>query len=140
MSCCHTLSSSMLFPTTPPFSPPWRPAAAVLDPAFFRLLLSGRVWEPGRFSGDREEGKEWACSTGWRGSVLQKIRQTQFIFSAIYQKVKHTVHEFIDPVLAKTSPKRLFSMSENERFSLIFAKTASINSGKVETPSTQIRG
>jgi hypothetical protein len=39
------------------------------------------------------------------------------------------VPEFIDPVLAKTSPKRSFSMTENERFGLAFAKTGSINSG-----------
>ncbi len=37
--------------------------------------------------------------------------------------------EFIDPFFAKTSPKRLFSISENERFGLVFAKTGSVNSG-----------
>jgi hypothetical protein len=39
------------------------------------------------------------------------------------------VPEFIDPVFTKTSPKRSFSMSENERFGLVFAKTGSIISG-----------
>jgi hypothetical protein len=39
------------------------------------------------------------------------------------------VPEFIDPVLAKTSRKRSFSITENERFGLVFAKTGSINSG-----------
>jgi hypothetical protein len=39
------------------------------------------------------------------------------------------VPEFIDPVFAKTSPKRAFSMAENERFGVVFAKTGSINSG-----------
>ncbi len=34
-----------------------------------------------------------------------------------------------DPVFAKTSPKRSFSMSENERFGLVFAKTGLINAG-----------
>jgi len=38
---------------------------------------------------------------------------------------KNTVPEFIDPVFAKTSPKKI----ENERFGLVFAKTGSINSG-----------
>jgi hypothetical protein len=38
-----------------------------------------------------------------------------------------SVPEFIDPVFAKTSPKRWFSMTENERFGL--AKTGSRNSG-----------
>ena len=40
-----------------------------------------------------------------------------------------TVLEFIDPVFEKTSPKRSFSMTENDRFGLVFAKTGSINSG-----------
>jgi hypothetical protein len=39
------------------------------------------------------------------------------------------VPEFIDPVFAKTSPKRSFLVIENERFRLVFAKTGSINSG-----------
>ncbi len=37
--------------------------------------------------------------------------------------------EFIDPVFMKTGLKRSFSMTENERFGLVFAKTVSINSG-----------
>ncbi len=41
------------------------------------------------------------------------------------------VPEFIDPVLAKTSPKRSFSMTEKERFGLLFANTGSIISGTV---------
>ncbi len=40
-----------------------------------------------------------------------------------------TVPEFIDPVFAKTSRKRAFSMTKNERFGLVFTKTGSINSG-----------
>ncbi len=39
--------------------------------------------------------------------------------------------EFIDPVFAKTSPKRSFSVMQNERFGLVFAKTGSIISGIV---------
>ncbi len=38
--------------------------------------------------------------------------------------------KFIDAIFAKTSPKRAFSMTKNERFSLVFMKTRSINSGK----------
>jgi hypothetical protein len=38
----------------------------------------------------------------------------------------------IDPVFAKTSPKRSFSISENERVRLVSAKTGSINSGREE--------
>jgi hypothetical protein len=43
--------------------------------------------------------------------------------------VQTPVPEFIDPVFAKTSPKRSFSMTEKERFGLAFAKSGSINSG-----------
>ncbi len=39
------------------------------------------------------------------------------------------VPEFIDPVFGKTSPIRSFSVRQNERFGLVFAKTGSINSG-----------
>jgi hypothetical protein len=39
------------------------------------------------------------------------------------------VPEFIDPVFTKTSPKRSFSVTQNERFGLVFAKTGSIISG-----------
>jgi hypothetical protein len=46
--------------------------------------------------------------------------------------VSTPVPEFKDLVFAKTSPKRSFSMSENERFGLVFSKkTGSINSGIV---------
>jgi hypothetical protein len=34
-----------------------------------------------------------------------------------------SVPEIIDPVFAKTSPKRSFSMTEYERFGLVFTKT-----------------
>jgi hypothetical protein len=50
-----------------------------------------------------------------------------------------TVPEIIDPVFAKTSPKRSFCLTENERFGLVFGKTGFINSGTVllaETPAT----
>jgi hypothetical protein len=40
-----------------------------------------------------------------------------------------TVPEFINPVFAKTSSKRSFSVIENERFGLVFAKTEYIISG-----------
>ncbi len=42
-----------------------------------------------------------------------------------------TVPEFIDPVFTKTSPKRSFSVTQNERFGLVFAKTGSIILGTV---------
>ena len=37
--------------------------------------------------------------------------------------------EIIDPIFAKTRPKRSFSMTENELFGFVFANTGSINSG-----------
>ncbi len=43
--------------------------------------------------------------------------------------LKTPVPKFIDPVFEKTSPKRSFSMTENERFGLVFAKSGSVNSG-----------
>jgi hypothetical protein len=49
------------------------------------------------------------------------------------------VPEIIDPVFAKTSPKRSFCMTENERFGLVFVKTWSINSGTGEWTETNIR-
>jgi hypothetical protein len=39
------------------------------------------------------------------------------------------VPEFIDPLFVKTSPKRSYSVIEDERFGLVFAKTGSIISG-----------
>ncbi len=41
---------------------------------------------------------------------------------------KKGVSKFKDPVFMKTSPKRSFSVTEYERFGLVFAKTGSINS------------
>ncbi len=45
------------------------------------------------------------------------------------------VPEIIDPVFAKTSPKRSFCMTENERVGLVFVKTGSINSGTGHSPT-----
>jgi hypothetical protein len=39
------------------------------------------------------------------------------------------VPEIIDLIFGKTIPKRSYSMTENERFGLVFANTGSINSG-----------
>jgi hypothetical protein len=55
----------------------------------------------------------------WRGRY--SARPTPFYSARIY-----------DPVFAKTSPRRSFSVIENERFGLVFAKTGSINSGTSE--------
>ncbi len=39
------------------------------------------------------------------------------------------VPEFIDTIFVKTSPKHSFSIVENQRFVLVYAKTGSINLG-----------
>jgi hypothetical protein len=68
-------------------------------------------------------------------------RHLQVVFLNIFKivgplsKMKPcTVPEIIDPVFVKTSQKRSFSMTENERFVLVFVKTGSINSGTREFP------
>jgi hypothetical protein len=58
----------------------------------------------------------------WKGSGT-------FDREGLDKSVDPTVPEFIGPVFAKTSLKRSFSVIENERFGLVFAKTGPINSG-----------
>jgi hypothetical protein len=62
-----------------------------------------------------------------RTSVCSDCAKDSFIYGGAIRE--HPVPEFIDPVFAKTSPKRSFSVIENERFGLVFAKTESRNSG-----------
>jgi hypothetical protein len=47
----------------------------------------------------------------------------------IYPRKTHP--KFKDPVFTKTTPKRSFSVIQNERFELVFAKTGSIILGTV---------
>jgi hypothetical protein len=49
------------------------------------------------------------------------------------------VPEFVDLVFAKTSPKRSFSVIQNERFGLVFVKTGSIISGTGNTNSRDVK-
>ncbi len=46
-----------------------------------------------------------------------------------FSQTQAAVPKIMDPVFAKTSPKRSFCMTENERFGLVFGKTGSKNSG-----------
>jgi hypothetical protein len=46
------------------------------------------------------------------------------------------VPEIIDTVIAKTSPKRSFSMTEYERFGLVFTKTRVYKFGQHESISS----
>ncbi len=50
-------------------------------------------------------------------------------FSPLCEGLAGPVPKFIDPVFAKTSPKRSFFMTVNERFGLAFTKTRPVNSG-----------
>jgi hypothetical protein len=54
--------------------------------------------------------------------------------------MRSPVPEFIDPVFVKTSPKRSFSVIQNERFGLVFVKTGSIISGTgvLKTPKFSV--
>ncbi len=47
------------------------------------------------------------------------------------QIIRRPLPQFIDPVFVKTSPQRSFSITENDHFGLVFAKTESVNSGAV---------
>ncbi len=60
----------------------------------------------------------------------EQSKQKTFALRLTYTQ---PVPEIIDPVFTKTSPKRSFCMTENERFGLVFTKTGSINSGTVFT-------
>jgi hypothetical protein len=67
---------------------------------------------------------------------LREIRVTEYSKFEINKNVTLSfitipisVPEFIDPVFVKTSPKRSFSVIQNERFGLVFGKTGSIISG-----------
>jgi hypothetical protein len=63
--------------------------------------------------------------------IRKKISQisNEFILFTVLPLIYITVPEFIDPVSAQTSPKLTISMTENERFGLLLAKTGSKNSG-----------
>jgi hypothetical protein len=52
------------------------------------------------------------------------IPRNEYFFRGTTKTVP--VPEFIDPVFMKTSPKRSFSVIQNERFGLVFAKNGSI--------------
>jgi hypothetical protein len=59
----------------------------------------------------------------------------------VYSTIVHScliLTEFIDPVFSKTSPKRSFSMTENQCFGLVFAKNGYINSGTGNVSNTVV--
>jgi hypothetical protein len=63
-------------------------------------------------------------------NIIEIARQTSQVSST--NQVPIPVPEIIDQVFTKTSPKRSFCMTKNERFGLVFTKTGSINSGTVQ--------
>jgi hypothetical protein len=68
----------------------------------------------------------------------RRYRYTDFLHLKKYLhqlNLHHTpVPEIIDPVFAKTSLKRSFSVIENELFGLVFAKTGSTGGQKEMSP------
>jgi hypothetical protein len=59
-------------------------------------------------------------ASGVRFPLARKDLQTEPVFVDL---LRGPVPEIIDPVFSKTSPKRSFSMTEQERFGLVFTKT-----------------
>jgi hypothetical protein len=55
-----------------------------------------------------------------------------YLMTEVPVRYERSVPEFIDPRFVKTSPKRSYSVIENEGFGLVFAKTGSIISGTGE--------
>jgi hypothetical protein len=84
--------------------------------------------------------KNWACTILTCLGLCAKwtmLPKLMAFFVALVSSFQHRwlfqIHIVqcpnLDPVLAKSSPKRSFSVIQNERFGLIFAKTGSIISG-----------
>ncbi len=65
----------------------------------------------------------------WMARALLLLAYTKLTLPLIGYSQNGTVPEFIDLVFAKTSSKRSFSVIQNERFGLVYAKTGSIISG-----------
>ncbi len=63
----------------------------------------------------------------WVLCTMRRFHLSSLIFASGH--FDFPVPEIIDPVFTKTSPKRSFSVIQNERFGLVFVKTGSINSG-----------
>jgi hypothetical protein len=64
-----------------------------------------------------------------RNRTTEKNEVFKFRRQSYLMLGKNSAPKIIDPVFAKTSPKRSFCITENERFGLVFVKTGSINSG-----------
>ena len=58
--------------------------------------------------------------------VGSRLNKKQSFIERLDQGHLYPMPEFIDPVFTKTSPIRSFSVIQNERFGLVFAKTGSI--------------
>ncbi len=93
--------------------------------------MSGRT-EGGRAAGPRKRVRRDSRGAEKSGRLDASCRRQSFDgvrgLNTEQQLFLQPLPEFIDPVFAKTSPKRAFSMTKNERFGLVFTKTGSINS------------
>ncbi len=95
-----------------------RPIRTVLLPSVSADQQSrGRI-----LLGSMDAGSHFSSKVGISGEKPAYPAENKAGFS-------RTVPEIIDPVFAKTSPKRSFCMTEHERIGLVFVKTGSINSG-----------
>ncbi len=88
-------------------------------------------WNPqGQLWGENTLGnlRDLRLSLGYWQNRLKKGKCSTLGYPRVLGR-NTSVPKIIDPVFAKTSPKRSFCMTENERFGLVFVKTGSINSG-----------
>ncbi len=77
----------------------------------------------------------WACfreNSVYNFGHMTANTKWMALKAVMLAKTVKPVPEIIDPVFAKTSRKRSFCMTENERFGLVFRKTGSINSGTAQ--------
>jgi hypothetical protein len=86
----------------------------------------------------------WLCEAANAPQIHHKLSEYAEFYSADSPNICNAnqnsrMPEFIDPIFAKECSKHSFSMTENERFGLVFAKTGSINSGTELFSSTTFR-
>ncbi len=101
----------------------WR--IIVLEPGGWRPHW-WQVWSPQRTS-SRE--RHWRKKISEHKYVKQVLVENGNQDPSAWCSPLCTVPEFNDLVFVKTSPKRSFSVIENERFGPVFTKTGPINSG-----------
>jgi hypothetical protein len=122
------------------------PAASVRHRYSGIRVLSGTA-DHGLFRHCPAQIRDWAAVASSRATnlatYLYSLKEEDFRKSPVYEwkllfkdirnygvlswKYSRPAPKFKDPVFAKTRPKRSFSVNENARFGLVFAKTGSLN-------------